>query len=128
MFARIFKDSYKYDIHFEERLEKSKAKMRMLLDVGGAGVLESFLDVQSFFFIKGNRICAMTRYYKRGFGWVTKHTLLSQLIPVALDEEIKDMVCEKNEEDDVMPIITIANVLANAPFEEVSVVITEDDE
>ena len=70
----------------------------------------------------------MTRYYKRGFGWVTKHTLLSQLIPVALDEEIKDMVCEKNEEDDVMPIITIANVLANAPFEEVSVVITEDDE
>ena len=59
----------------------------------------------------------MTRHYKRGFGCVTKHKLPSQLIPVArptLDEEIEDRVCEENEEDYVMPIITFADILANA--------------
>ena len=69
--------------------------------------------------------------HKRGFGCVTKHKLASQLIPVArptLDEETENMRCEENEEDDVIPIITIADILANAPFEEVSVVLTEDDE
>ena len=36
------------------------------------------------------------------------------------------MACEENEEDDMMPIITITDTLANAPFEKVSLVITED--
>ena len=40
----------------------------------------------------------------------------------------KDMACEENKEDDVIPIITIAGILVIAPFEEVSEVITEDDE
>ena len=40
---------------------------------------------------------------------------------------IEDMVCENNEEDDVMPIITIADFQINAAFEEISVVITEED-
>ena len=34
------------------------------------------------------------------------------------------MACEENEEDDVIPIITIADTLINASLEEVSVVIT----
>ena len=38
------------------------------------------------------------------------------------------MACEENKEDDVIPIITIAGILVIAPFEEVSEVITEDDE
>ena len=62
------------------------------------------------------------------FGCVIKHKLPSQLIPVArpiVDEEIEDIACEEHEEDYVMAIITIANVLANAPFEKASVVITE---
>ena len=33
-----------------------------------------------------------------------------------------------SKEDDVMSIITIADILVNAPFEVVSIVITEDDE
>ena len=73
----------------------------------------------------------MTRHHKRGFGCVTKPKLRSQLIPFArltLDEEIEYMECDENQEDDVMPLITIADILANAPFEKVSVVITEDDE
>ena len=60
--------------------------------------------------------------HKRGFACLTK-----QLIPVVrptLDEEIEDMACEENEEDDVIPIITIADTLINASLEEVSVVIT----
>ena len=68
----------------------------------------------------------MTRHQKRGFGFVIKHKLPSQLIPVARpthDEEIENMKCEENKEDNVMPIITIADILANGPFEEVSVVI-----
>ena len=71
----------------------------------------------------------MTRH-KRGFGWVTKHKLPSQLIPVArltLGEKIENMACVGNEEDHVMPIVTIADILANTPYEEVSVVTTEDD-
>ena len=40
----------------------------------------------------------------------------------------KDMACEENKGDDVIPIITIAGILVIAPFEEVSEVITEDDE
>ena len=88
-----------------------------------------------------DRVCSVCGIYfpikaavdrhKRGFGCVTKQKLPSQLIPVArpsLDEETENMGCEDNEENDVMPIITIADILANAPFEEVSVVITEDDE
>ena len=73
----------------------------------------------------------MNRHHKRGFGCVPKHKLPSQLIPVArltINEKIQDMACEENEEDDVIPIITIANILANAPFQEASVVITEDGE
>ena len=73
----------------------------------------------------------MTRHNKFGSGCVTKHNLPSQLIPVAqptIDEEIENMACEENEEDDVMPVITIADILSNAQFEEVSKVITEDDE
>lgn len=60
-----------------------------------------------------------------GFGCVTKHKLPSQLISVAgptLNEEIEERKCE---EDDVMTIITIADIVANARFEEVSLVITE---
>ena len=38
------------------------------------------------------------------------------------------MGCEENEEDDVMPIVIIADILANAPFKEVSAAIIEDDE
>ena len=60
----------------------------------------------------------------RGFGCVTKHKLPSQLIPVTrptIVEEIEDMTCEENEEDNVMSIITIANILANAPFDKVLV-------
>ena len=78
------------------------------------------------FFIKENWICTITRHQKRGFGFVTKHKLPSQLIPVARptrDEEIENMTCEENKEDNVIPIITIADILANGPFEEVSVVI-----
>ena len=37
------------------------------------------------------------------------------------------MGSENNEGDDVMPIITIADFQINAAFEEVSVVITEED-
>ena len=51
---------------------------------------------------------------KRGFGCVTKCKLPSQLNPVArptLDDETENMGCEENEEDDVMPIITIADIL-----------------
>ena len=36
--------------------------------------------------------------------------------------------CEENEEDDVMPIVIIADILANAPFKEVWAAIIEDDE
>ena len=71
----------------------------------------------------------MIRHHEHGFGCVTKHKLPSHLIPVArptLDEEIEDMVCEENEEDDVIPIMTMADILSNALFEEVSVVIIED--
>ena len=49
----------------------------------------------------------MIRYHKGGFGCVTKHKLPSQLIPVTrsiIDEGIEDMTCERNEEDNVMPI------------------------
>ena len=49
----------------------------------------------------------MTSHHKRGFGCVTKQKLPSQLIPVVqhtIDEEIEDMTCEENEEDDVMTI------------------------
>ena len=63
-------------------------------------------------------------YAHRGFGCMTKHKLPSQLIPVTrptLVEEIEDMTCEENEEDNVMSIITIANILANAAFDKVSV-------
>ena len=73
----------------------------------------------------------MTRHHKREFGCVTKHELPSQLIHFAqpaLNEEIEDMACEENEEDDVMPIITIADILTNTLYEEVSGVITEEDE
>ena len=62
---------------------------------------------------------------------VTNHKLPSQLIPVArpvLNKKIEDMVCEENEEDDVMPIVTTADILVNASFDGVSVVITKDDE
>ena len=38
------------------------------------------------------------------------------------------MACEENKEDDVIRIIIIAGILVIAPFEEVSEVITEDDE
>ena len=38
------------------------------------------------------------------------------------------MACEENEEDDVMPVKTIADILVYAPFEEVSEATTEDDE
>ena len=72
----------------------------------------------------------MTRHHKREFGCVTKHKLLSQLISVArptIYEEIKDMAREEYEEDDAMPIITIADILASAPFEERSIPITEGD-
>ena len=83
----------------------------------------SVLDVQYFFIIiKENWICVMSRHYKRGFGCVTKHKLPSQLIPVArstIDEEIEDLACEENEEDDVIPVITITDILANALSEEV---------
>ena len=73
----------------------------------------------------------MARHQKRWFGCVTKHKLPSQLVPVArptLNEEIEDMGCEENEEDDVMPIVIIADILANAPFKEVWAAIIEDDE
>ena len=66
--------------------------------------------------------CAMTRHHKRGFGCVTKHKLPTQLITVirpTFNEEIEDMVSEENEEDDVMPIITITYILVNAQLEEV---------
>ena len=49
----------------------------------------------------------MTSHHKRGFRCVTKQKLPSQLIPVVqhtIDEEIEDMTCEENEEDDVMTI------------------------
>ena len=65
--------------------------------------------------------------HKRGFVCLTKRKLPKQLIPVVrptLDEEIEDMACKENEEDDVIPIITIADTLINASLEEVSVVIT----
>ena len=61
---------------------------------------------------------------------MTKHELPSQLISVArptFDEEIEDKACEENEEDNMIRIITIADVLANAQFKEVSVLITEDN-
>lgn len=77
------------------------------------------------------RSIAMSRHHKRGFGYVTKQKLPSQLIPVArlsLDEETENKACEENEEDDVMPTITIPDTLANAPFAKVSIVITGDDE
>ena len=48
----------------------------------------------------------MIRHHKCGFGCTTKHELPSQLIPVArltLDEKMEDMVCEEDQEDDVMP-------------------------
>ena len=60
---------------------------------------------------------------------MTKNKRPSQSIPVArptLDEEIEDTACDENEKDDVMPIAATANILVNAPIEEVSV-ITEDD-
>ena len=74
---------------------------------------------------------AAVDHHKHGFGCVAEHKLPSPLIPVAqptLNEETENMGCEENEEDDMMPIITIADILTSAPFEEVSVVITEDDE
>lgn len=46
----------------------------------------------------------------------------------SLDEETENEACEENDEDDVMPTITIADILANAPFEKVSIVIIGDDE
>ena len=61
----------------------------------------------------------MTRHHKRGLGCVTKHKLPSQLFPVArptLDEEIEDMTCEEIEEDNVVPIITIANINVPIPM------------
>ena len=66
--------------------------------------------------------------HRRGFGCVTKHKLPNQLIPVArpsLGDEIEDTQCE--DDDDVMPIITIEDILANSPFEEVSVILEDDN-
>ena len=59
---------------------------------------------------------------------MTKHKLPNQLIPVArpsLGDEIEDTQCE--DDDDVMPIITIEDILANSPFEEVSVILEDDN-
>ena len=73
----------------------------------------------------------MKRHDKREIGCVTKDQLPSQLILAAqptLNEEIEDMTCGENKEDDVMLIITIIYIWVNTPFKKVSVVITEDDE
>ena len=62
---------------------------------------------------------------------MTKQKLPSQLIPVArhtLDEATGDIKYEQDEDKNVMTIITIADFLANTPFEEVSVILTEDHE
>ena len=40
----------------------------------------------------------------------------------------RQKACKVSKEDDVMSIITIADILVNAPIEVVSIVITEDDE
>ena len=64
--------------------------------------------------------------HRRGFRCVTKHKLSNQLIPVArpsLGDEIEDTQCE----DDVFPVITIQDILATSTFEEVSVILEEDN-
>ena len=66
----------------------------------------------------------------RGFGCVIRHTLQRNLIPVdrpvlevetVPDEDVRDA-------DDAIPVISIADILANAPFEEISMMMHEESE
>ena len=107
----------------------------MLSDiVGWSGVgLASVVEFQSsFLVVKENWSCVMTRHYTES----SINVLLTRNVPLTVKPSfnditacgLKDMACEENEQEYVMPIIIIADILANAPCEKVSVVITKDDE
>ena len=61
---------------------------------------------------------------------LTRYRLLAGTkgIKVLISSLFRQKACKVSKEDDVMSIITIADIQVDAPVEVVSIVITEDDE
>ena len=65
--------------------------------------------------------------HRRGFECLIKQNLTRNLIPIAGLTFSEERV-ESNAADDAMPIINIADIMANAPFEELLVLVEDEDE